>query len=122
MSKSYRKPWGTCCSIRNSAHDDKTVAARSMRRAQEQSLREAFRDEDWDGWLIPERYECSHNDVWGWGRDGKQYPLDTHWTTQYNNPYAYVTSPTWMSKEEIFENWEENKQRTDDFIRDACRK
>jgi hypothetical protein len=22
---------------------------------------------------MPHRFECNHNDVWGWGRDGKQF-------------------------------------------------
>lgn len=120
MSKSYRKPWGTACSIKSSAHDDKTIAARSVRRAQEQSLREAVHDDDWDGWLLPNRYECTHNNVWGWGRDGKKRPLGTN--NQYNNPYAYITSPTWRTEEEIFQCWQERKERHEWFIAWASRK
>jgi hypothetical protein len=120
MSKSYRKPWGTYVAVKSSAHADKTFAARAMRRAQNQSLREAIRDDDWEGWLIPERYECRDNDVWGWGRDGKQRPM--YPSNQYNNPYAYVSSPTWMDEEQIFARWEERKSHNDDFMADASRK
>lgn len=120
MSKSYRKPWGTWVSIKRSAHDDKTVAARCVRRAQEQSLREAIRDDDWDGWLIPDRYEASFNDVWGWGRDGKQRLL--HLGSQYNNPYAYVRSPTWMDHDVIMKRWFERMQHKDEFMKEISRK
>lgn len=119
MGKSYRKPWGTYVSVKSSAHSDKTVAARAVRRAQEQSLREAIRDDDWEGWLIPTRYECSDNDVWGWGRDGKQRPMFR--SREYNNPYAYWFA-RFTTEEEIFKNWEERKQRDDDFIAYASRK
>jgi len=120
MSRSYRKPYGTVCSVGSSAHGDKTTAARCMRRAQNQSLREAIRDEDWDGWLIPERYECSFNDVWGWGRDGKQRLL--HQGSQYNNPYAYVCSPTYWDYDELMKRWFDHMQRDDEYMADASRK
>ena len=93
--------------------------SRAVRRAQEQSLREAIRDDDWEGWLIPTRYECSDNDVWGWGRDGKQRPMFR--SREYNNPYAHWFA-RFATEEEIFKNWEERKQRNDDFIAYASRK
>jgi hypothetical protein len=120
MGKSYRKPWGTWVSIKDSAHSDKTTASRMVRRAQEQSLREAIRDEDWDGWLITDRYECSYNDVWGWGRDGKQRPM--YRSKQYNNPYAYVMSPTWMDEEQILARWKESMGYDDSVLAYASRK
>jgi hypothetical protein len=120
MGKSYRKPYGTCCSLKDSAHADKTTAARMVRRAQEQSLREAVRDDDWDGWLIPERYECSFNDVWGWGRDGKQRLLSPG--PQYNNPYAYVSSPTRLDHDGIMKRWLERMQHDDEFMAYVSRK
>jgi len=120
MGKSYRKPWGTWVSIKDSAHHDKTIASRLMRRAQEQSLREAIRNDDWEEWLIPERYECSYSDVWGWGRDGKQRPI--YRSEQYNNPYAYVTSPTWMDEKEIFTHWIERMEYDDDVLAYVSRK
>ncbi len=67
MGKSYRKPYATVTGS-NSAKEDKRLANRSVRRLQDRSLREA---EDWEEYLVPHRYEASHNDVWGWQRDGK---------------------------------------------------
>jgi len=120
MSKSYRKPYSAVTG-RNSAHDDKTVAARMVRRAQNHALRTAVMNSvDWDEFLLPEVYECSHNDVWGWSRDGNQ-SFRTR-SQQYNNPFAYVCSPTWMTTEEIMAHWEERKQREDDWMKYLTRK
>lgn len=121
MSKSYRKPWGTWVAVKSSAHADKTQAARSVRRAQNHSLRHAIaNDVDWDGWLIPERYECSDNNVWGWGRDGKQRPM--HPGKQYNNPYAYTSHCSPKTEQEHMVRWFERMKYDDEFIAWASRK
>lgn len=121
MSKSYRKSWGTWVSVKSSSHQDKTQAARSVRRAQNSALRNGIvQDIDWDGWLVPDRYECSDNDVWGWGRDGKQRPMNR--SKQYNNPFAYFRFRRIDTMEDIFTEWEEKKKRDDDFIAWASRK
>jgi len=120
MSKSYRKPY---CAItgKRSAHADKTQAARSVRRAQNYALRTALANEaDWDEFLLPDIYECAGNEVYGWTWDGNQR-IQTR-SQQYNNPYAYVYSPTWMSEEQILDRWEERKQRGDDWIKFLIRK
>jgi hypothetical protein len=120
MSKSYRKPYSAITGLR-SAHRDKTLAARSFRRTQNFSLRTALANEvDWDEFLLPDIYECADNEVYGWSRDGNQR-LQTH-SSQYNNPFSYVLSPTWMTIEEIMERWEERKQRDDDWMTYICRK
>lgn len=120
MSKSYRMPYSAIMG-RSSAHDDKTVAARMVRRAQNHALRTAAANNvDWDEFLLPEVYECSHNDVWGWGRDGNQ-SLQMR-SQQYNNPFAYVCSPTWMTTEEIMVRWEESKQQDDEWMARLKRK
>ena len=73
MSRSYRKPY---CAITGtkSAADDKKHAARGVRRAQNQALKTfvAATLDDWDEFIMPVKLECSWNDTWGWGRDGKQ--------------------------------------------------
>ena len=69
MSRSYRKPYSACAGV-YSAADDKRVARRNWRHAQNHALR--MPNIDWDEFLIPARYEASYNDVWSWGRDGKQ--------------------------------------------------
>ena len=69
MSRSYRKPYASVTGNRSAA-DDKRVARRMVRGTQNAAIRD-FRG-DWEEFLLPVRYECSFNDVWSWGRDGKQ--------------------------------------------------
>jgi hypothetical protein len=79
MSRSYRRPYSAICG-NGSAKEDKRIAARGMRRRLNQWLHN-LEDYDESG-LIPHRLECSHNDVWGWNRDGKQrycVPSMTEW-------------------------------------------
>ena len=83
MSRSYRKPYCVPCGDTGSAKKDKRIAARAMRRKQNHVLRVWMTREDED-LIIPPRYECAHNDVWGWNRDGKQrlvspYPRYRGW-------------------------------------------
>jgi hypothetical protein len=59
--------WSVCGG--DSAKYDKQLASRGMRRRQNQALRTA---DDFEEFVIPHRYECSHNHVWCWGRDGRQ--------------------------------------------------
>ncbi len=68
MGKSYRKPYSAITGLRSAAHD-KMVARRCWRRAQEQALRDC---KDWEELVIPKRLEASFNEVYSWGRDGKQ--------------------------------------------------
>lgn len=116
MSKSYRKPYAPVTGVRSAAHD-KMVARRCWRRAQEQAIRDC---RDWEELVIPKRLEASFNDVWSWGRDGNQI-LQSR-SSQYNNPFSYVCSPTWMTTEEIMERWEDHKQRDDDWMMYVTRK
>jgi hypothetical protein len=87
MGKSFRKPYAAVTGIRSAAHD-KMVARRCWRRAQEQAIRDC---KDWDELVMPKRFEASFNDVWSWGRDGKQtlqYPpmLEKFW------PWTFCTA------------------------------
>ncbi len=68
MSRSYRRPYCAVTGVRSAKHD-KLVARRCWRRAQEQAIRDCH---DWEELVIPKRLEASFNDVWSWGRDGKQ--------------------------------------------------
>lgn len=67
MSGSYRKPYAALCGGDVSAKEDKRRAARGVRHKQNQWLRTLG---DFDGALVPHRYECRWNDVWTWKRDG----------------------------------------------------
>lgn len=68
MSKSYRRPYSAVCGS-DSAAWDKYFAHRGVRRSQKLALKMCS---DWDEFLIPHKYECSHNEVYGWSRDGNQ--------------------------------------------------
>ena len=68
MSRSYRKPYSAITGTK-SAKDDKRIARRAVRRMENQRIRDC---KDFEELLMPERYECTYNDVWSWGRDGKQ--------------------------------------------------
>jgi hypothetical protein len=90
MSRSYRRPYSAPCG-NASAHQDKMLASRGVRRAQNRAVREA---QDWEEFELPHRFECNHNDVWGWGRDGKQTlqrpPVLQPWWN-----FAFMTAEEW---------------------------
>jgi hypothetical protein len=69
VSRSYRKPYAAVTGTK-SAHNDKKIAARGLRRRQNQWLHTL---EDVDGALIPHRLECAYNNTYNWGRDGRQH-------------------------------------------------
>lgn len=69
MSRSYRRPYAVFTSA-ESAHEDKKMAARGLRRRLNQWLHIL---NDPEVALIPHRFECPHNDNWTWERDGRQY-------------------------------------------------
>lgn len=106
MSRSYRKPYSTVCSAKKSARQDKVIAARCLRRLQNRYLRLNWKDENF---LLPVRYEASHNDVWGWNRDGKQ-------RLQFEPVFESLRfcSYYWLTEDEqlerALENFERNKE------------
>lgn len=87
MSRSYRRPYSAVTGCRSAA-DDKRVARRCWRRMQEQALRDC---QDWEELVVPKRLEASFNEVYSWGRDGKQKlrfrpTLETYW------PWTWCTA------------------------------
>lgn len=71
MSRSFKHtPMAAICGT-GSAHQDKTMAARSVRRAHRQAIHNAIRTQELDV-LLPHRLECSHNETYCWVRDGSQ--------------------------------------------------
>ena len=96
MSRSYRRPYSAPCG-NGSAKQDKMLASRGVRRAQNRAVREAI---DWEEFELPHRFECNHNDVWSWGRDGKQR-LQTLSHNDFNPCYCTTSSSYW-TKENIF--------------------
>lgn len=97
MARSYRKPYAAVTGSR-SARVDKQMAARGVRRKQNQHLKTSWEDEDF---LLPHRLECHHNDVWGWDRDGHQYlqiPNAASWSRfclEINGLHPYDQWPGW---------------------------
>ena len=71
MSKSYRRPYGTCVNYR-SCKWDKQQANRGLRRRINHWIHSDCQDEEFD--LVPHPLECHHNDPWGWARDGRKRP------------------------------------------------
>jgi hypothetical protein len=70
MSRSYRKPFTTHTVCNRSAQWDKRTASRAVRRANRLALKTCI---DFEDFSAMHRYECNHNDVWSWQRDGKQH-------------------------------------------------
>lgn len=121
MSKSYRKPWGTFCNVKSSEHYGKTICSRNWRRAQNQAVREALRDDGWDEFILPPREAGKFGTEYDLRRDGHKRPYRR--SRQYNNPYAYVWSRSvHNTEEEIFAKWRERQEHDDWFIKYASRK
>lgn len=69
MSRSYRMPYAVFGSA-PSAHEDKKMAARGLRRRMKQWIHTL---DDPEAALVPHRWECAHNDNYTWDRDGRPY-------------------------------------------------
>ena len=94
MGKSYRKPYSAVTGVKSAKHD-KLVARRCWRRVQEQAIRDCF---DWEELVIPKRLEASFNDVWGWGRDGKQ-TLQFPPKPERSWVYTFMTAEAWHQRQ-----------------------
>lgn len=110
MSRSYRKPYGTFCSIKSSAKYDKQFANRGARRKQNAYLKTVT---DLDEVIIPHRYECAHNNVYDWNRDGRNHLMlpsnrewndhwrwlnglwDSEWERRYMEEHDSAWPPAW---------------------------
>lgn len=118
MSCSRRRPYGTCfCWGGFSSKKDKQFANRSARRKQNQTLRMT---EEFEDFLLPHRYECANNDVWGWVRDGKQRykgPGSGVWKRSLSNYYR-VEQKFWQyESEKFFYEEDENIWPPDWYLR-----
>lgn len=87
MSRSYRKPYAAVTGAK-SAHDDKKMAARGLRRRQNQWLH-MLRDADEA--LVPHRLECAYNNTYSWDRDGRQQLVfpGSHGSARFDFKYRY---------------------------------
>lgn len=70
MSHSVRQPYASWCGHNHSAAKDKHMAGRAVRRKQNAAIRQAWVEDAFENFLLPDRYECGHNEVWTWVRDG----------------------------------------------------
>jgi len=117
MGKSYRKPYSAITGTK-SAKQDKLVARRCWRRAQEQAIRDC---RDWEDLVIPKRFEASFNDVWSWGRDGKQTYQGLEWAGLRNPFYMSHRSP-YCTPEYLARHFEDRKRRFEEWQREVRRK
>ena len=112
MSRSYRSPFAAVTGARSAA-DDKRLAARGVRRKQNQWLRKTA---DFDEAIVPHRLECPWNEVYCWGRDGNQrlqIPDDRDWSRhclQQNGLHPYESS-RWRDCNEWPPRWYVRLQR-----------
>lgn len=89
MSRSFRKrPFFAICGY-SSAKQDKRWANRQVRRTHKQAIHNCT---DFEEFLLPDVYECPWNDIYMWGRDGKQ--LWRGWSARevefYGSEAAYL--------------------------------
>jgi len=68
MSRSYRRPFAAVTGTA-SAKEDKRMAHRGVRQKQKLALKTC---NDYEDLLLPHHLECSWNNTYCWGRDGKQ--------------------------------------------------
>jgi hypothetical protein len=100
MGKSYRKPYSAITGV-GSAKDDKRIARRALRRMENQRIRNC---EDFELLYMPDRLDAAYNDVWSWGRDGKQVlqspPVFTShsWSTEELDQTWYEREVKWYQK------------------------
>lgn len=120
MSKSYRRPYSTWVGHR-SEKQDRQMAARGVRRSQNQALKESAIRDKWDEFIIPHKYECSHNNRYSWTNDGKKHLI----TLRHNdfNPY-HLMSPfeTFWTEEKKLEWQQERLAHKLKWIADLKRK
>lgn len=119
MSRSYRRPYSAVTGAPSAAWD-KMTAARGMRRAQNKYVHNlSVGNLDWDEIPIPVRLECHHNNVWCWGRDGKQRLQRLNHNDL--NPY-YRTMYFSGTEQELFERHFDSLERQVRWIQDIQRK
>ena len=112
MSRSNRAPFAAVTGVRSAA-DDKRQAARGVRRKQNQWLRTRV---DFDDAIVPHRLECTWNEVYSWGRDGRQrlqLPDNRGWSRhclQQNGLHPYEAS-RWVNRNEWPPRWYERLLR-----------
>jgi hypothetical protein len=112
VSRSYRTPFASVTGVRSAA-DDKRLAARGVRRKQNQWLRKTA---DFDKAIVPHRIECPWNVVYCWGRDGNQRLQvldDRDWSRhclQQNGLHPYESS-RWRGRNEWPPRWYERLLR-----------
>lgn len=106
MSRSYKnEPFQAICGNR-SAKQDKTRAHRGERCAHRHAIKTAL---DFEDFLLPHKYECTWNETYCWGRDGKQNycgltakdwgcyvkAINDPYDLWYNDPRFVVWPPVW---------------------------
>ena len=82
-----------------SAQEDKTRAARSVRRTHRRVLHIAMKSEDYDV-ILPHRLGCPGNNTYSWTRDGKQnYQGLDAWDWQQHYLSTFDPTDVWFGDE-----------------------
>jgi len=95
MSRSYKKQPFAAITGCESAKRDKQIAHRAERRTHKKALRIALLNDALEDYLPPHIYECHHNEVWSWVRDGKQRYCGLT-AKDYNRYLRANNDPTYM--------------------------
>jgi hypothetical protein len=95
MSRSYRKPYYHVCGY--SAHDDKRIANKAVRRKHKEVIRKTI---DFEDLVIPNRYECTHNDIWSWTRDGKAHYVSRNDPREVEHLSEIIVEIDWLTQVE----------------------
>jgi hypothetical protein len=99
MSRSFKHQPFQAITGASSAQNDKTRAARSVRRTHRRVLHIALKSGDYDV-LLPHRLGCPWNNTYSWGRDGHQYyqALDDRAWQMFLEDYTETWPPQWYTK------------------------
>lgn len=113
--KSYRLPYSSVLGVVRSCKWDKRIANRAIRRTQNSFVNNCS---EWDEELIPHRYECAHNNVYGWNRDGNQ----SLQTIRHNDYNPFWIKPSYYSEEKAISNHKKRLARRLKWIEELSRK
>jgi hypothetical protein len=103
MSRSIRKPFGTCVRYR-SLKWDRRQANKGVRRAFKNAIRRAA-DTEYEDFLVPLPYECSHNDVWCWASDGPSHYQFRNLDRSWNRYCLHFLGSYWYARYELYSVW-----------------
>ena len=98
MSRSFKhRPFTAICGGGSAKHD-KVLAHRGERRANQRAVQKARKEQDFENFLAPHKFECHWNNTYCWGRDGNQ-----NYCGLSGRDWYYFTQAS--SSDEYFGQW-----------------